>query len=46
VSWTHVPVVKRYIAGQEEHHRKLSFGDELKRLLEKNGVVYDSKYLL
>ena len=46
VSWTHLPVVKRYIEGQEEHHRKLSFCDELKRLLEKNGVVYDPKYLL
>ena len=46
VSWTHVPVVRRYIANQEEHHRKTPFVDELKRLLEKNGVNYDPKYLL
>ncbi len=46
VSWTHGPVVCRYIAGQEEHHRKTSFVDELKRVLEKNGVQYDPKYLL
>ncbi len=45
-SWTHVPVVRRYIAGQEAHHRKTTFVDELKRLLEKNGVQYDPKYLL
>jgi REP element-mobilizing transposase RayT len=45
-SWTHCPVLRRYIAGQEEHHRKASFADELKRLLEKNGVAYDPKYLL
>ena len=46
VSWTHVPVLRRYIANQEGHHRKTSFVDELKRLLEKNGVRYDPKYLL
>jgi REP element-mobilizing transposase RayT len=46
VSWTHVPVVRRYITNQEAHHRKISFADELKRLLEKNGVKYDPKYLL
>jgi REP element-mobilizing transposase RayT len=46
VSWTHVPVVRRYIANQEAHHRKTPFVDELKRLLEKNGVTYDPKYLL
>ena len=46
VSWTHVPVVCRYIAGQEEHHHKTGFVDELKRLLERNGVKYKPKYLL
>jgi putative transposase len=45
-SWTHVPILRRYIANQEAHHRKLAFADELKRLLEKNGVKYDPKYLL
>ena len=45
-SWTHCPVLLQYIANQETHHRKASFGDELKRLLEKNGVKYDPKYLL
>ena len=46
VSWTHVAILRRYIANQEGHHRKTSFVDELKRLLEKNGVRYDPKYLL
>ena len=45
-SWTHCGVLRRYIAGQEVHHCKTSFADELKRLLEKNGVQYDPKYLL
>ena len=46
VSWTHVPILRRYVANQEGHHRKTTFVDELKRLLEKNGVRYDPKYLL
>jgi len=44
-SWTHCAALRRYIAGQEEHHRKVAFSDELKRLLERNGVKYDPKYL-
>jgi len=46
VSWTHVSAVQRYIANQQAHHRKLPFVDELKRLLQKNGVRYDPIYLL
>jgi REP element-mobilizing transposase RayT len=38
--------VRNYIANQEEHHRKYSFVDELKGLLEKAGIDYDEKYLL
>lgn len=38
--------VANYIARQEEHHRKETFEDELKRLLEEHGVRYDPKYLL
>jgi hypothetical protein len=46
VSWTHVPAVRRYLTNPEAHHHKIPFVDELKRLLEKNGVKYDPKYLL
>ena len=45
-SWTHCPVLRRYIAGQEEHHRQVPFVEELKRLLERNGVKYDPKFLV
>lgn len=45
VSWTHVEAVRNYIANQEEHHRKAGFSEEFKQLLERNGVVYDPKYL-
>jgi putative transposase len=46
VSRTHLEQVRRYIANQEEHHRKVSFIDELKRLLERNGVTFETQYLL
>ena len=35
----------RYIGTQEEHHRHVSFIDELRRLLKEHGVEYDPKYL-
>jgi len=44
-SWTHCGVLRKYIEGQEEHHRKLPFIEELKNLLAKNGVQYELKYL-
>ena len=46
VSATHRGAVRGYIAGQEEHHRTVNYIDELVRLLKKNGVTYDPKYLL
>jgi putative transposase len=36
--------IVRYIKNQQEHHRKKSFEKELKRLLEKQGVVIDERY--
>ena len=37
--------LKRYIAGQKEHHRKRTFQEELIELLEDYGVAYDERYL-
>jgi len=37
--------VQRYIQKQKEHHKKLSFQDELMSLLEKHGVEYDRRYV-
>ncbi len=34
-----------YIKGQEEHHKKESFRDELRRLLKEAGIEFDEKYL-
>jgi putative transposase len=45
VSPSLVDAVKRYIRNQEEHHRKRSFEEEFRLLLEKSGVVYDAEKL-
>jgi REP element-mobilizing transposase RayT len=37
--------VKRYIARQEEHHRRETFQEEYLKLLDKHGVEYDERYL-
>ena len=44
-SYTHLKSIKSYIHNQEEHHRRIDFVDELKRLLERNGVSYKPEYL-
>ena len=38
--------VASYIRGQEEHHRRLSFREDLVALLERHGVAWDERYLL
>jgi REP element-mobilizing transposase RayT len=46
VSHSNIDAVKAYIADQREHHGKMSFVDEFRRLLEKHGVEFDEEYLL
>src|SRR5438477_2887546 len=38
-------IVLDYIAKQEEHHRKVSFKEELIAFLKKHEIAYDEKYL-
>ena len=38
--------VIEYIKDQEPHHKKVSFQDELRGLLEKYGIHFDEKYLV
>jgi len=46
VSASQVPVVKRYIQNQEEHHRKRNFEEEFVALLRNCGIEYDERYVL
>ena len=45
VSESNVPEVKEYIQNQEEHHRNMSFQDELRALLDRHHIEYDERYL-
>jgi len=45
VSKSHAEQVKRYIRNQEEHHRKISFIEEVVAFLDKHGVEYDPRYV-
>ena len=41
VSASKVPEVRNYIRNQEEHHRKMTFEEELMELLRRHGVEYN-----
>lgn len=45
VSQSKVDAVKKYIANQREHHRKLTFQDEYLAILERHQIEYDPKYV-
>jgi putative transposase len=36
---------QEYIRSQEDHHRRLSFQDEVRQLLAKHNVVFDERYV-
>jgi putative transposase len=46
VSESRATEVRRYIQTQQEHHARISFQDELRKLLEKHRIAFDEKYLL
>jgi putative transposase len=45
IGFSQLETVRRYIADQEAHHRKCSFQDELRLLLERYQVAYDERYV-
>jgi len=45
VNPTEIDKVAKYIANQKFHHSKISYEEELKRLLRENGIEYDNRYL-
>jgi putative transposase len=45
VSPSNIEQVKTYIAGQEEHHRKRTFQEEYRLMLERHGIEYDERYV-
>ena len=45
VSESQVPIVRDYIANQQEHHRHRSFEEEYVALLKANNLEFDERYL-
>ena len=45
IGYSQVEEVQKYIAGQEEHHRKISFQDEFRKFLERYEVKFDERYV-
>ena len=41
-----MPQVIKSILGQKEHHRKISFKEELERIFDKAEIDYDEKYMM
>jgi REP element-mobilizing transposase RayT len=40
-----MPALRRYIAGQKEHHKRYTFQSELLGLLERYEIEYDERYI-
>jgi hypothetical protein len=45
VSRSDADAVIAYILNQPDHHRKITFQDEYRRLLERNQVAFDERYM-
>ena len=45
IGFSQIEAGRNYIAGQEEHHRKMSFQDELRELLRRYAVEFDERYV-
>ncbi|MBI1334056.1 MAG: transposase [Armatimonadetes bacterium] len=45
VSYPSIDAAIAYIANQDQHHQKLSFPEEFRRLMDENGIAFDEKYV-
>ena len=45
MGYSQIESVRRYIAGQEEHHRNISFQDEFRLLLKRYHIEFDERYV-
>ena len=41
----HVPNVTNYVLNQKEHHKKVSFLDEYRKLLRDSDIEFDERYI-
>jgi REP element-mobilizing transposase RayT len=45
VSQSNLDEVKRYIENQEEHHRRMTFQDELRAFYRRHGIEFDERFV-
>jgi putative transposase len=45
VSYSATETVKKYIEGQEQHHRKMTFQEEFIALLNRHHIEFDNRYI-
>ena len=45
VGFSQVETVRKYIAGQEEHHRKVSFQEEYREFLKRYEIEFDERFV-
>jgi putative transposase len=45
VSKSNAEEVRRYIENQEEHHKHVSFQDEIRAFLHRHGISFDERYI-
>ncbi|MGA2175033.1 MAG: IS200/IS605 family transposase [Verrucomicrobiota bacterium] len=45
IGFSQIEAVRRYIAEQENHHRKVSFQEEFRQLLKRYEIEFDERYV-
>jgi putative transposase len=45
IGFSQIESVRSYIAGQEEHHRKITFQEEFRSLLKRYEIHFDERYV-
>ena len=45
IGFSQIDSVRRYIADQENHHRKVTFQDEFRLLLKRYAIEFDERYV-
>jgi putative transposase len=45
IGFSQIESVRKYIEGQEEHHRTVSFQDELRQFLQRYEITFDERYV-
>jgi REP element-mobilizing transposase RayT len=45
IGFSQIESVRRYIAGQEEHHRQVSFQDEFREFLQRYEIKFDERFV-